>query len=119
MTFLINWLLTSIAVALADWIVPGIFVVGPVQPWICYAVTALFLSLVNSLIKPIMSLIALPLTFITFGLFQLVVNGLMLELASSLALNLTGTGIAITGFGAAFSGAIIVSIASTVLGIKR
>ncbi|WP_102371822.1 phage holin family protein [Enorma phocaeensis] len=119
MTFLLNWLFTSIAIAIADYIVPGIFVMGTAEVWLCYVFTGLFLSLVNSIVKPIMTLLCLPLTIITLGIFQLVVNGLMLQLASSLSLNLLETGIVIDGFGAAFGGAIIVSIMCTILGVRK
>ena len=114
MTFLLNWLFTSIAIAIADWFVPG-----TVEPWLCYIFTGLFLSLVNSLVKPIITVLALPLTIITLGLFQLMVNGLMLQLASSLSLNLLGSGIVAANFVSAFVGAIIVSIMCTILGVKK
>ena len=61
MTFLLNWLFTSIAIAIADWFVPGIFVLGTVEPWLCYIFTGLFLSLVNSLVKPIITVLGLQL----------------------------------------------------------
>ena len=67
MTFLLNWLFTSIAIAIADWFVPGIFVLGTVEPWLCYIFTGLFLSLVNSLVKPIITVLALPLTSSRLG----------------------------------------------------
>ena len=51
------------------------------------------------------------------GLFQLVVNSFMLELASWLSVNLLGSGISISGFGAALMGSIIVSIMCTILGV--
>ena len=59
------------------------------------------------------------LTIITLGLFQLMVNGLMLQLASSLSLNLLGSGIVAANFVSAFVGAIIVSIMCTILGVKK
>ena len=108
MTFLLNWLFTSIAIAIADWFVPGIFVLGTVEPWLCYIFTGLFITV-----------LALPLTIITLGLFQLMVNGLMLQLASSLSLNLLGSGIVAANFVSAFVGAIIVSIMCTILGVKK
>lgn len=119
MTFLLTWLLTAIAIAIADWFVPGIFIIGAVQPWLCYAFTGLFLTLVNKLVKPIMNLLTLPLTIITLGLFRLVLNATMLELASALSLNLLHAGIVITSFGAAIVGAIIVSIMSMIMGVNR
>ncbi len=45
MTFLLNWLFTSIAIAIADYIVPGIFVMGTAEVWLCYVFTGLFLRL--------------------------------------------------------------------------
>lgn len=116
MRFLLNWLVTSIAVAVASALVPGIFPFGAVDAWLAFAFTGLFLGIVNSLVKPVLSVLSLPLTIVTFGIFQLVINGLMLSLAGWLSLNLLGAGVAITGFGSAFAGAIVVSIMCTLLG---
>lgn len=114
--FLLNWLLTSIAIAIATFIVPGITPFGIAETWVCFAGVGLFLGVVNSLVKPFVTLISLPLTCLTLGIFQLVVNSFMLELASWLSVNLLGAGIAISGFGSAFMGAILVSIMCTILG---
>lgn len=114
-SFLLKWLLTSISIAVATFIVPGITPFGMAATWVCFAGVGLFLSFVNSLVKPFITLISLPLTCLTLGVFQLVVNSFMLELASWLSVNLLGAGIAISGFGSAFFGAIIVSIMSAVL----
>ena len=108
MTFVLNWIFTSIAIAFAAWIVPGIFLF-----------TGLFLGIVNSLVKPVVSVLSLPVTLLTLGIFQLVVNGFMLELASWLSVNLVGAGISIDGFFSAFMGAIIVSIGCAILGVAR
>lgn len=116
MRFILNWLLTSIAIAIAAYIVPGIEPFGPAEAWVCFAFTGLFLGLVNSLVKPILSVISLPVTILTLGIFQLVINSLMLELAGSLSVNLLGAGIAVSGFGAAFIGGIVISIMCSVLG---
>lgn len=116
MRFLLNWLVTSIAIAVAAALVPGIVPFGPVDAWLAFAFAGLFLGIVDSLIKPVLSLLSLPLTIVTFGIFQLVVNALMLSLAGWLSLNLLGAGIAIASFGSAFAGAIVVSIVCTILG---
>ena len=58
---------------------------------------------------------SLPLTIITLGIFQLVLNSFMLELASYLSVNLLGVGISIAGFGSAFMGSILVSIMRSIL----
>ncbi len=115
--FFRNWLLTSIAIAVAAFIVPGIQPFGAADPWLSFSFVGLFLGLVNSLVKPLITVISLPLTCLTVGLFQLVVNSFMLELASWLSVNLLGSGISISGFGAALLGSIIVSIVCTILGV--
>lgn len=117
MRFLLNWLLTSISIAIATFIVPGIAPLGPTDAWLSFAFVGLFLGLVNSLIKPLITVISLPVTFLTLGVFQLVVNSFMLELASWLSVNLLGSGISISGFWSAFVGAIIVSIMCSILGV--
>ncbi|MCF2621243.1 phage holin family protein [Collinsella tanakaei] len=117
MRFILNWLLISIAISVAAYIVPGIEPYGPADPWLCFAFVGLFLGLVNSLVKPVITVISLPVTILTLGIFQLVVNSLMLELASWFSLNLLGAGIVINGFGAAFFGAIVISIVSAILNV--
>lgn len=117
MRFLLNWLMTSIAIAIATFIVPGIQPFGMAEAWVCFAFVGLFLGIVNSLIKPFITAISLPLTILTLGIFQLVVNSFMLELASYLSVNLLGAGISISGFGAALMGSIIISIMCSVLGV--
>lgn len=116
MKFILNWLLTSISISIAAFLIPGIEPYGPAEPWVCFALAGLFLGLVDSLVKPLLTLISLPVTCLTLGTFQLVINGFMLTLASSLSVNLLGAGIAISGFGPAILGAIIVSIVSALLG---
>ena len=114
MEFLITWLVTSIATAAAIALVPGIAAVGGsyMGPIMC----ALVLALVNAIVKPVIEFLSLPLTILTLGVFYLVINALMLELAGSLSLSLFGSGIQIDGFGSAFLGAIVISIASMIVG---
>ena len=95
MRFMLNWLLTSIAIAIATFLVPGIQPFGMADAWVCFAFVGLFLNIVDSLVKPFLTVISLPLTIITLGIFQLVVNSFMLELASYLSVNLLGAGISI------------------------
>lgn len=114
MRFLLNWLLTSIAIAIATFLVPGIQPFGMADAWVCFAFVGLFLNIVDSLVKPLLTVISLPLTIITLGIFQLVVNSFMLELASYLSVNLLGAGISIASFGSAFMGSILVSITRSI-----
>ena len=114
MRFMLNWLFTSIAIAIATFLVPA-FSFGMADAWVCFAFVGLFLNIVDSLVKPFLTVISLPLTIITLGIFQLVVNSFMLELASYLSVNLLGAGISIASFGSAFMGSILVSIMRSIL----
>ena len=78
---------------------------------------ALALALVNATLKPILALLSFPITIVTLGLFYLVLNALMLELASYLSREIFHAGISIESFGSAFFGAIIISIVATVVGL--
>lgn len=113
MEFIGTWLVGVIAVAVSIWLVPGINVVGGAYAGPIF--TALFLAIVNACIKPVLKVIGLPFTIITLGLFSLVINAFMLELASFLSRNITHNGITIDSFGAAFIGAIVVSIVTMIL----
>lgn len=114
MRFLGTWLVTGVAVAAASWLIPGIYVV-PHGSWIAIVVAALLLALVNATVRPILRVLSLPLTVLTLGVFHFVLNALMLELASWLSLNLFGTGLVVAGFGAAFMGALVISLVSTLM----
>ncbi len=114
MTFIIRWLVTAIAAAAAVWIVPGIQTTGP-DYLIALVAFALVLSFVNVCIKPIAQLLSLPLSFITLGIFYLIVNALLLELAAGISSGLFGSGIEVASFGSAFFGSIVISIVSTIV----
>ncbi|BDA64339.1 phage holin family protein [Actinomyces capricornis] len=91
--------------------------------WINLVVLGLVLALVNSLIKPVARLVALPLYILTFGLFALVVNGAMLSLTGWLTDNLDALGaggsvplgLEVSSFGAAVAGSLIVSVISALI----
>lgn len=114
MNFIVRWVVTAIAVGAAVWIVPGIDAIGG-SATLSVIVLALVLALVNVSIKPVLQLFSLPMTVLTLGIFYLVVNALLLELAAWLAGGIFGSGIAISGFGAAFLGSIIISIVSALV----
>lgn len=114
MRFVGTWLVTTVAVAAAIWLVPGIGVVGGV--WASALFTALALAFVNALVKPVVQLLSLPITCLTLGLFSLVINASMLELASWLSRNVLLSGIYIESFGSALAGAVVVSVVTALLG---
>jgi putative membrane protein len=112
MKLLLRWLITSLALFVAAWLVPGIRVEG--NAWVVFAVMAVILGLVNAVIRPILKLLTCPLILLTLGLFVLIINGLTLWLAAGIAQRFS-VGFYVDGFWAAFLGALIVSIVSVVL----
>lgn len=114
MNFLMRWIITAVAVAVAVWIVPGVGVVG-VQAWIGIIIVALVLSLINMSIKPILQILSIPITILTLGLFYIVVNTILLFLAAWLSNALFGVGFVIEGFGSGFLAAIVISIVSWIV----
>ena len=111
MNFIIRWIVTAVAAAVAVWIVPGITTVGS-DSTMALAVFALALSFINACVKPIVQLIGLPITVLTLGIFYLVINALMLELAAGISAGLFGSGIAVASFGSALFGSIVISLVS-------
>ena len=111
MTFLVRLLVNAAALWVATHLVPGVVYSGG---WISFLGVALVFGFVNAFIRPVAKILTFPLIIVTLGIFSLVVNGLMLWLTSSLSAAL-GLGFHVSGFWAAFFGALIVSIVSTLL----
>lgn len=114
MNFVLRWLITAIAVGVAVWLVPGIFVWND-STWVAVFLVALLLALINMSIKPILQILSIPITFLTLGIFYLIVNTLMLYLAAWLANAIFGAGFEIATFGSGFIAAIIISLVSVLL----
>ncbi len=112
MHFVVRWFIGVLALVAAAWVVPGIRVEG--QAWVAYAVMAVVLGLVNTVIRPLLKLLTCPLIILTLGLFVLVINAVTLLLAARLTQAL-GVPFLVDGFGAAFWGAFIVSLVTVVL----
>ena len=111
MRFLIRLLVNAAALWVAVRLVPGVSYAGS---WLQFLGVALVFGIVNAVVRPVARLFALPLVVLTLGLFLLVVNGLMLWLTSAMA-GVLGLGFHVTGFWAAFFGALVVSIVSTLI----
>jgi putative membrane protein len=112
MKLLVRWVITSIALVVAAWLVDGIHVAS--DSWTAFAAMALILGLVNAGVRPILTFLSCPLVILTLGLFILVINGLTLWLASVIAVRF-GIGFYVDGFWSAFWGALIVSLVSVIL----
>jgi len=109
---LLRWLINGVALYVAAELVPGIHADGG---WQVLLFMALIFGLVNALVRPILKFLTCPLIMLTLGLFTLVVNALMLMLASWLGRQL-GLGFYVAGFWpAAFLGALVISVVSFVL----
>jgi putative membrane protein len=103
---LLHWILSALAVWIVANVVPGISVSGPVAALIA----ALVIGLVNATLGLLLKILTFPLTLLTLGLFWFVINALMLELAAYLV-----RGFQVRGFEAAFLGAIVLSVVSSLL----
>lgn len=115
MNFILRWISCAIAIGIAVWIVPGIYIVGGASAWAPIVLCALFMALINVSLKPILQILSLPISILTLGIFALIVNALMFELAGWLSVSVFGVGIAPVSFGAAFLGSIVVSIVSAIV----
>lgn len=113
MKLLVRWIITSLALFAAAWLVPGIRVNG--SGWIIYGVMAVILGLVNAIVRPVLKFLTCPLIILTLGFFVLVVNGLTLWLASAIATSWFHVGFYVDGFWSAFLGALIVSAVTVIL----
>lgn len=115
MKLLVRIAATAVAIWVADRYINGIDVATAGQsPWVVYAILAVILGLVNAFIKPMVALFTLPITFLTMGLFLLVINALMLMLTAWLAQK-AGYGFTVAGFVPAVLGSIVISIVGGVL----
>ena len=106
MRLLLHWILMAVAVWIVAHIVPGISVNGPMAALIA----ALVIGLFNATIGLLLKIITFPLTILTLGLFWFVINAVMLEAASALV-----PGFHVQDFKAAFLGALLLSIVSSLL----
>jgi putative membrane protein len=106
MRFLVRLLLNALAIAVAAYFVPGVILTGP-GPAILAGV---ILGFVNAIVRPVLLLLTLPFTLLTLGLFIFVVNAICFALTAALV-----PGFDLSGFWAAFFGALLVTIVSWVL----
>ena len=108
MGLVLRLLVNAAALAVAAWALDGIRSDGPA--WLL--VTAAVFGVVNAFVRPVLTLVSLPLIVLTLGLFLLVVNALALLLVDAIA-----PGFHVEGFGTAVVGAVIVSAVSWALSL--
>lgn len=108
MKLIVRWLLLAAALLLVANVYPGVTVAS----FSSAMIAALVLGLLNTLVRPLLVLLTLPVTLITLGLFLFVINALMFWSASGLL-----SGFQVAGFGAALIGSVIYSLCGMVIDI--
>lgn len=103
---ILKWLVMTVAVLIAGYILPGV-TIGGIVPALVFAA---ILGIINLFVKPILVILTLPITILTLGLFLLIINALLVLLTATIV-----PGIAVTGFWWAVLFSIIVSLVSSFL----
>jgi putative membrane protein len=106
MKVLLHWILSALAIWIVSRLVPGFTVSGPLAALIA----AVAIGFINATVGLFLKIVTFPLTLVTFGIFWLIINALMIELASALV-----PGFRVDTFGAAFWGAIALSLVNMAL----
>ncbi len=97
----ITWLATIIGLGISTLLISGI----KAKNFLAFIIAATVLGLINAFLRPALWFLTLPLSVLSFGLFALVINALMIMLAAALVPNFE-----VKGFGSAFLGAIVMAI---------
>lgn len=101
-----RWLVHALALTIVATVVPGIHL----ENFTSALFAVVVMSVINTLIKPILFVLTLPITIVTLGLFALILNALMFMLASSFL-----SGFSVDGFTAALLGSIVLSLVTMLL----
>lgn len=117
-----NFILRLIGTALGLWVsaalVPGITIArgtSLTETVVILGLIALVFTVVNSIVRPLIQILAFPLYILTFGLFALITNGIGFLVAGSIADSM-GLPFSVAGLGAAVIGAIITAVVSSLFG---
>ena len=105
--FLIHWLVIALALWVTAYILPGV-VIESTQ---ALAIAAVVLGLMNALVRPILTILTLPITVLTLGLFYLLVNGFTFFLVTKMV-----PGFGVSSYWWAVLGALVVSVISAFVG---
>lgn len=98
---LLRWLLHALALLLVAWLVPGFHFTSLAS----ILVAAVVIGLLNATLGLLLKIVTFPLAIITLGIFFLVINAFILELASRIV-----PGFTVASFGAAFVGAVVLAL---------
>lgn len=107
MNFLVNMIISAIAVAIAAFLIPGIEVHGFFDAFI----VAVVMAILNRVVKPLLVLVTIPITVFTLGLFYLVINVILVYIASWIV----SPGFEVHGFFAALLFSVALSVTNSIL----
>ena len=108
MKIIVRWLLLAAALLLVAHLCPGVAVAS----FGSALIAAFVLGLLNTLLRPLLVLLTLPVTLLTLGVFLFVINALMFYFAASLL-----EGFYVAGFGAALLGSLVYSLCGMVIDV--
>jgi putative membrane protein len=106
MKLIVRWLLLASALLLVAYLYPGV----QVASFVSALIAAFVLGIFNTLVRPLLVLLTLPVTLLTLGLFLFVINALMFWAAASVL-----DGFNVAGFWAALVGSLIYSVCGIVI----
>jgi len=113
LSFLLRLIVNAAGLYVATRLVDGVQFEGD---WLTLVGVALVFGVVNAIVKPVTKFFTFPLIILSFGLFLLVINGLMLVLTSRIS-GWFDLGFTVSGFRAAFLGALVVSVINALAGL--
>ena len=105
MKFLAQLVVSALAVIITSFILPGVHMESAVTG----VLVAIVLSVLNSILKPVLVILTIPITIFTLGLFLLIINAAMILLASEIV-----PGFSVNGFWTAFFFSIILSLVTSI-----
>ncbi len=109
MRFLLKILLTAVIVVITAYILPGIHI----DDFVAAIIVAFILAILNGLLKPLLIILTIPVTIITFGLFLFVIDAVIILIAGSFV-----SGFFVDGFWWALLFSLIMSFFSSMFGLK-
>lgn len=116
MNFILKLILSTIAVLITAWLLPGVSIDG--NSFFTAFILAVVLAFLNAVLKPILVFLTIPVTILTLGFFYLVINALIIILAKYLV-----QGFHVNGFFPALLFSIVLSVISSILdglaGVKK
>ncbi len=106
MKLIVHWVVSALAILIAAYLLPGVTISGITAALIL----AVVLGAINAVLKPILVLLTLPVSVVTLGLFVLVIDAVLILLATNVV-----SGFAVSGFLPALLFAVVLAVVSSVL----